>query len=197
MGANGQVDLDESLALVALGSPPTGVAAKRVRLYDSTGADLPWPSSLGQQTANESLSVVVGAGQPPIPAAQYYYNGIGYEQGRTPGKFLVVAAVTITAGTGLTLLTVDPNMRFRMLGYKLSNAAAGAFKFGYGANATVTTVLFSGPLLAVAGIDDTPYLTNGVVWPAGQIVNLDTTATGACTGTVWGTYEISPSGGPA
>jgi hypothetical protein len=94
-------------------------------------------------------------------------------------------------------MTVDQNMRFRMLGYKLSHAGASRLIFGYGATATVTTVLFQGPLLAAAGIDDTPYLMNGVVWPAGQNVNLDVSTTGAVTGTVWGCYEVSPSGGPA
>ncbi len=190
-------EVSERATLIGLGDQPNGVAVKRVALYDSTGATMPWPSALGNNVVNDSLPVVIAVDQPPVPAVQYFWNGVGYERSRTPNSFLVVAAVTITAGTGLNLLTVDPNMRFRMLGYKLSNAAAGGFKFGYGATATVTTVLFSGPLLAAAGIDDTPYLTNGVVWPAGQAVHLDVVTTGAVTGTVWGTYEISPSGGPA
>ncbi len=194
---SGVPDLTESLTLVGLGTQPNGVAAKRTILYGADGATMPWPSALGNNIVADSLPVVIAVDQPPLPAVTYYWNGTGYERARTPSKFLVVAAVSITAGTGLTLLTVDPNMRFRMLGYKLSNAAASSFIFGYGPTATVTTVLFRGPLLAVAGIDDTPYLTNGVVWPAGQSVNLDVSSTGATTGTVWGTYEISPSGGPA
>ena len=190
-------EVSERATLIGLGNQPDGVTAKRVQLYDGTGATLPWPSALGNNVVNDSLPVVIAVDQPPVAAAQYFWNGVGYERARTPNKFLVVSAVSITSGTGLELLFVDQNMRFRMLGYKLSNAAAGSFIFGYGPTATVTTTLFRGPLLAAAGIDDTPYLTNGVVWPAGQSVHLDVTATGATTGTVWGTYEVSPSGGPA
>ncbi len=194
---SGLPDLSEATTLIGLGTQPNGVAAKRTILYGSDGATLPWPSALGTGTVSDSLPVNIAVDQAPIPAIQYYWNGVGNERVRTPNKFLVVSAVTITSGTGIEILLVDQNMRFRMLGYKLSNAAAGSFIFGYGATATVTTTLFRGPLLAAAGIDDTPYLTNGVVWPAGQSVHLDVTATGAVTGTVWGTYEVSPSGGPA
>ncbi len=194
---SGLPDLTESLTLVGLGSQPNGVAAKRVQLYDSTGATMPWPSALGNNVVADSLPVVIAVDQPPVPALGYAWNGTGAERLRTPNKFLVIAATAITAGTGLNLLTVDPNMRFRMLGYRLSSTANAAFLFGYGATATVDNVLFSGPLLAVTTTDDTPYLMNGVVWPAGQSVHVDVTATSTVTGTVWGTYEISPSGGPA
>ena len=66
MGANGQVDLTPELALVPLGTPPTGVAAQRVRLYDSTGTDLAWPAYLGQDLMVNGVPVTLAVDQSPL-----------------------------------------------------------------------------------------------------------------------------------
>lgn len=128
----------------------------------------------------------IGGGSTP-PAALWLWNGATWDRQRTAAKFVIVAAVAITAATGATIWTPASGKKFRLMGYSFSASAAASLIFG---DNVVGTVIFRGPLLAAAGIDSQYNLGNGFLSAAANnVLKLDVSANATVTGTVWGTEE--------
>jgi hypothetical protein len=101
--------------------------------------------------------------------------------------FKVINANAITAGTEEVIWTATGDRRIRLLGWSLSVSAAAALEFQDGA--TSGTVIAQSPLLAIAGIHDSPDLGDGVLLATGSDLKLDVTADATVSGTVWGVEE--------
>jgi hypothetical protein len=103
--------------------------------------------------------------------------------------FKLVDANSITAGTPETIWTASDttNGRIRLLGWCLSASAATAIEF-QDSNAA-GTVIAQTPLLAIAGVHNSPDLGDGILLTAGKTLDLDVTATAAISGMVWGVEE--------
>ena len=99
----------------------------------------------------------------------------------------MVDANAITAGTEEVIWAVTGDRRIRLLGWSLSVSAAAALEFQD--SATSGTVIIQSPLLASAGIHDSPDLGDGVLLASGSDLSLDVSANATVSGTVWGVEE--------
>ena len=106
----------------------------------------------------------------------------------TPDTFKIVDAVAITAGTPATVWTPASGKKVRLLGWVLSSSAAAALEFQDSGSAG--TVRLQTPLLAVAGVHNSPPLGEGYVLAAADnTLNLDVTANATVPGMVFGVEE--------
>ena len=106
----------------------------------------------------------------------------------TSDTFKVIDAVAITAGTPATVWTPASGKKVRLLGWVLSSSAAAALEFQDSGSAG--TVRLQTPLLAVAGLHDSPPLGEGYLLAAADnTLNLDVTATATVSGMVFGIEE--------
>ena len=106
----------------------------------------------------------------------------------TPDTFKMIDAVAITAGTPATVWTPASGKKVRLLGWFLSSSAAAALEFQD--SAAAGTVVAQTPLLAAAGVHDTPHLGEGVVLAAADnTLELDVTANATVSGMVFGVEE--------
>lgn len=122
-----------------------------------------------------------------VNARQYVYDGAAWDRLRTATTFKIVAAQAITAGTGIVIWTPTAGKKFRLLGYCFSSSAAASLIF---CDHIVGTPIFRSPLLAAAGLHDSPPLGNGLLSATiNNVLRLDVSATSTVTGTVWGTEE--------
>jgi hypothetical protein len=103
--------------------------------------------------------------------------------------FKIIDAVAITAGTPATVWTVTGDRKIRLLGWCLSASAAAALEF-QDSNAA-GTVIAQTPLLAIAGVHNSPDLGDGVLLTAAKNLTLDASATATVSGMVWGVEEGS------
>lgn len=114
------------------------------------------------------------------------------EPQRTPTVFKSLKAVSITAGTPVSVWTPATGTRFRLLGYEITAVGAGSaaiiFEDGTGGAAQefVRTQLVnsSTPLDTPSGFGN-GYLSTNV----GNVLFLDATANTAVTGFLFGTEE--------
>ena len=104
--------------------------------------------------------------------------------------FKMIDANAITAGTEETVWTPQSGSKIRLLGWCLSSSAAAAIEFQDSASSG--TVIAQPPLLAAAGIHNSPDLGDGIVLSAAAgVVKLDVTAGSTVSGMVWGIEEPS------
>lgn len=105
--------------------------------------------------------------------------------------FKVIDAVAITAGTPATIWTAadSTNGRIRLLGWTMSASAAAALEF-QDSNAA-GTVIAQTPILAIAGVHNSPDIGDGLLLTAGKTLDLDVTANATVSGMVWGVEEGS------
>ncbi len=102
--------------------------------------------------------------------------------------FKMIDANAITAGTEETIWTPQSGSRIRLLGWSLSSSAAAALEFQD--SAASGTVIAQTPLLAAAGIHDSPDLGDGILLSAADgVLKLDVTAGSTVSGMVWGIEE--------
>ena len=112
------------------------------------------------------------------------------KQGYRASTFKVINANAITAGSEETVWTPQSGSRIRLLGWSLSASAAAALEFQNSASAG--TVIAQTPLLAIAGVHDSPDLGDGILLSAADgTLKLDVTATATISGMVWGIEEPS------
>lgn len=106
----------------------------------------------------------------------------------TPDTFKMIDAVAITAGTPATVWTPASGKKVRLLGWFLSSSAAAALEFQD--SAAAGTVIARTPLLAAAGVHDTPHLGEGVILAAADnTLDLDVSANATVSGMVFGVEE--------
>ena len=104
--------------------------------------------------------------------------------------FKMIDANAITAGTEETVWTPQSGSKIRLLGWCLSSSAAAAIEFQDSASSG--TVIAQTPLLAAAGIHNSPDLGDGIVLSAADgVLKLDVTAGATVSGMVWGIEEPS------
>ena len=102
--------------------------------------------------------------------------------------FKMIDANAITAGTEETVWTPQSGSRIRLLGWSLSSSAAAAIEFHD--SAASGTVIAQTPLLAAAGIHDSPDLGDGILLSAADgVLKLDVTSGSTVSGMVWGIEE--------
>ena len=102
--------------------------------------------------------------------------------------FKMIDANAITAGTEETIWTPQSGSRIRLLGWSLSSSAAAAIEFQD--SAASGTVIAQTPLLAAAGIHDSPDLGDGILLSAADgVLKLDVTSGSTVSGMVWGIEE--------
>ena len=112
------------------------------------------------------------------------------KQGYRASTFKVINANAITAGSPETIWTPQSGSRIRLLGWNLSASAAAALEFQDSASAG--TVIAQTPLLAIAGVHDSPDLGDGILLSAADgTLELDVTAGSTVSGMVWGIEEPS------
>lgn len=104
-----------------------------------------------------------------------------------PNIFKMIDANAITAGTPENVWVPTGDRRVRLLGWCLSVSAAAAVEFV--ASDANTLVLLQTPLLAIAGIHDSPDLGDGVLLGSNIDLQLDVTADATVSGMVWGVEE--------
>ena len=106
----------------------------------------------------------------------------------TPDTFKVIDAVAVTAGTPATVWTPASGKKVRLLGWVLSSSAAAALEFQDSGSAG--TVRLQTPLLAAAGVHNSPSLGEGYLLAAADnTLNLDVTANVTVSGMVFGVEE--------
>ena len=104
--------------------------------------------------------------------------------------FKMIDANAITAGTEETIWTPKSGSRIRLLGWSLSSSAAAAIEFQD--SAASGTVIAQTPLLAIAGVHNSPDLGDGIVLSAADgTLALDVTGNSTVSGMVWGIEEPS------
>ena len=102
--------------------------------------------------------------------------------------FKMIDANAITAGTEETIWTPQSGSRIRLLGWSLSSSAAAAIEFQD--SSASGTVIAQTPLLAIAGIHDSPDLGDGILLSAADgVLKLDVTSGSTVSGMVWGIEE--------
>lgn len=101
--------------------------------------------------------------------------------------FKFIDANGITAGSPETIWAVTAQNRIRLLGWSLSSSAAATIEFQD--SATAGTVIAQSPLLAAAGIHNSPDLGDGILLASDSDLTLDVTSTSTISGMVWGTEE--------
>lgn len=106
----------------------------------------------------------------------------------TPDTFKFIDANAITAGTEEVVWTPASGKTIRLLGWHLSSSAAAALEFqDSGASGTV---IAQTPLLATAGVHDSPSLGRGVKLAANDnTLKLDVTANSTISGMIFGVEE--------
>ena len=104
--------------------------------------------------------------------------------------FKMIDANAITAGSEETVWTPQSGSKIRLLGWCLSSSAAAAIEFQDSSSSG--TVIAQTPLLAAAGIHNSPDLGDGIVLSAADgVLKLDVTAGATVSGMVWGIEEPS------
>ena len=101
--------------------------------------------------------------------------------------FKMIDANAITAGTAENVWVPTGDRRVRLLGWSLSASAATAIEFV--AASADTTVLAQTPLLAAAGIHDSPDLGDGILLASNDDLQIDVTASATISGMIWGVEE--------
>jgi len=103
--------------------------------------------------------------------------------------FKMIDANAITAATAENVWVPEGDRRVRLLGWSLSVSAACAVEFV--AASADTTVLAQTPLLATAGIHNSPDLGDGILLAGNDDLQIDVTADATISGMVWGVEEGS------
>ena len=101
--------------------------------------------------------------------------------------FKMIDANAITAGTAENVWVPTNDRRVRLLGWSLSSSANAAIEFV--AASADTTVLAQTPLLAAAGIHDSPDLGDGILLASNDDLQIDVTANATISGMIWGVEE--------
>ncbi len=101
--------------------------------------------------------------------------------------FKMIDANAITAGTAENVWVPTNDRRVRLLGWSLSSSANAAIEFV--AASADTTVLAQTPLLAAAGIHDSPDLGDGILLASNDDLQIDVTASATISGMIWGVEE--------
>ena len=102
--------------------------------------------------------------------------------------FKIIDAVAIVAGTPATIWTPASGKTLRLLGWVLSSSAAAALEFQDSGSAG--TVRLQTPLVAAAGVHNSPHLGEGYkLAAADNTLNLDVTANATVSGMVFGVEE--------
>lgn len=106
----------------------------------------------------------------------------------TPNIFKFIDANAITAGSEEIVWTPASGKTIRLLGWHLSTSAVAALEFQD--SGAANTVIAQTPLLAAAGVHDSPNLGRGVKLAAvDNTLKLDVTATATISGMVFGIEE--------
>ena len=101
--------------------------------------------------------------------------------------FKMIDANAITAGTAENVWVPTGDRRVRLLGWSLSASAATAIEFV--AASADTTVLAQTPLLAIAGVHNSPDLGDGILLASNDDLQIDVTANATISGMIWGVEE--------
>ena len=110
------------------------------------------------------------------------------KQGYRASTFKMIDANAITAGTEETVWTPQSGSKIRLLGWCLSASAATAIEFQD--SAASGTVIAQTPLLAAAGVHNSPDLGDGIVLSAADgVLKLDVSGNSTVSGMVWGIEE--------
>ncbi len=115
------------------------------------------------------------------------FDGDAFQAKRGANVFKMINANAITAATEETIWTPAAGKAIRLLGWSLSSSANAALEFQ--SSVASGTVIAQTPLLAAAGIHDSPDLGLGIVLAADETLELDVTVTSTISGMVWGTEE--------
>ena len=112
------------------------------------------------------------------------------KQGYRASTFKMIDANAITAGSEETVWTPQSGSRIRLLGWSLSSSANAAIELQD--SSASGTVIAQTPLLAAAGIHDSPDFGDGILLSAADgVLKLDVTAGSTVSGMVWGIEEPS------
>jgi len=103
--------------------------------------------------------------------------------------FKMIDANAITGGTAENVWVPTGDRRVRLLGWCLSASAACAIEFV--AASANTTVLAQTPLLAIAGVHNSPDLGDGILLAANDDLQIDVTDDATISGMIWGVEEGS------
>ena len=132
-------------------------------------------------------SVTIGL----IAAAQYLFNGGSFDRKRTPGKFIPVKNVAVTAGTAQPVWTPATNKKFHLMGFALSLSVAGYIIFEDGNTGATAEFIRTPGMAAGVGITSMGNMGNGYAsTAANNALYMDVSASGNINGYLIGTEEF-------
>jgi hypothetical protein len=165
-----------------------GVAAANIPefaigLYNTSGAVIDRMRDAG----SVGDSVTIGL----IAAAHYLFNGGSFDRQRTPGKFIPIKNVAVTAGTAQVIWTPGSGKKFHLMGFAVSLSVAGYIIFEDG-NAGATAEFLRTPGMAAGvGMTSMGNMGNGYAsTTANNALYMDVSASGNINGFLIGTEEF-------
>lgn len=126
-----------------------------------------------------------------LAAAHYLFNGGSFDRQRTPGKFIPIKNVAVTAGTAQAIWTPGSGKKFHLMGFAVSLSVAGYIIFEDG-NAGATAEFLRTPGMAAGvGLVNPANLGNGYAsTAANNALYMDVSASGNINGFCFGTEEF-------
>ncbi len=112
------------------------------------------------------------------------WDGSNYVRMRVPTTFKTIAAVSVTAGTAVTIWTPTTGKKFRVMGFVLGCSVAGGIILVDSATEFLRVLAAAGASVTAPGMDN-GYLST----TANNLLKVNVTATGVISGYVYGTEE--------
>lgn len=126
-----------------------------------------------------------------LAAAHYLFNGGSFDRQRTPGKFIPVKNVAVTAGTAQSIWTPGSGKKFHLMGFALSLSVAGYIIFEDGAGGSGSEFIRTPAMAAGAGMTSMGNMGNGYAsTAANNPLYMDVSASGNINGFLIGTEEF-------
>jgi hypothetical protein len=165
-----------------------GVAAANVPefaigLYNTSGSVIDRLRDAG----SVGDSVTIGL----IAAAHYLFNGGSFDRQRTPGKFIPVKNVSVTANTPVSVWTPANGKKFHLMGFALSLSVAGYIMLEDGSGGSSAEFIRTPAMAAGAGMTSMGNMGNGYAsTTANNQLYMDVSASGNINGFLIGTEEF-------
>jgi hypothetical protein len=165
-----------------------GVAAANVPefaigLYNTSGAVIDRLRDAGSVGDGSTIGL--------LSAAQYLFNGGSFDRLRTPGKFIPIKNVSVTAGTPVSVWTPGSGKKFHLMGFALSLSVAGYIMLEDGSGGGTAEFIRTPSMAAGVGMTSMGNMGNGYAsTTANNQLYMDVSASGNINGFLIGTEEF-------
>jgi hypothetical protein len=126
-----------------------------------------------------------------VAAAHYLFNGGSFDRQRTPGKFISIKNVAVTAGTAQPVWTPGSGKKFHLMGFAISLSVAGYIIFEDGNGGSSAEFIRTPGMAAGIGLVNPANFGNGYTsTAANNALYMDVSASGNINGFLFGTEEF-------